>query len=380
MGSTCLATEGMKSTGYLLLQQDESSDLNGAYQELRIAEELLDVTLACEDETLQAHKVVLSASSSFFRSLFRKTKQSSPIIFLHGVLYKDLTAMLDYIYTGETQILAEDMDRFIKVATDLKIKALSAIDDEDKAENTNHVSEESVVDQLNIASEKLVNLENKMNDMKKEPGEKSLEQLAREISEKIERLPDNDGLQMWKCTVCGKVGKKFKLKTHVEIHLEGYSHKCLHCGKAHKTRSALSGHMYYVHKDVQIKSLADEEEDNDNILNTSDNKDMKQLLKEIAERMEEVPDGEGATAWKCTECGKIAKRKDNIQNHVETHLEGFSHRCAQCNKSSKTRGALAAHIKIHTKLHKDNEMHKDDEKHIDDEMHKYIELNEDNEM
>ena len=359
----------MKSTGYLLLQQDESTDLNGAFQELRIAEELLDVTLACEDETLQAHKVVLSASSSFFRGLFRKTKQSNPIIFLHGILYKDLVALLDYIYTGETQILAEDMDRFIKVAKELKIKALSAIDDGDK-ENDKTIDEESEVNNsnqlFNRPSEKL---ENKINAVKKEQEEKSLDQLDREISERIEKVSDVDGLAMWKCTECGKVGKRFKLKSHVEIHLEGYSHRCVHCGKAHRTRSALSGHIFYVHKDVKVKSLAEDEESEDiNGSMENSQKDMKQLLKEIAERMEEVPDGEGAMVWKCTECGKTAKRKDNIQNHVETHLEGFSHRCAQCNKSSKTRGALAAHIKIHTKTQKDNETNKDDGLLKDDEM------------
>merc|ERR1711983_572994 len=79
MGSSPLDEEEfmsseMRSTGYLLLQQNENNGLNGAFHELRVAEELFDVTLACEDETLEAHKVILSASSSFFQKCFQQDK------------------------------------------------------------------------------------------------------------------------------------------------------------------------------------------------------------------------------------------------------------------------------------------------------------------
>ena len=59
----------MNLSGYLLLEQsDFLSNYVGSFQQLREDEELLDVTLACEDETIEAHKVVLSACSSFFRN------------------------------------------------------------------------------------------------------------------------------------------------------------------------------------------------------------------------------------------------------------------------------------------------------------------------
>ena len=41
---------------------------------LRNAEELVDVTLACEGKRLFAHKVVLSACSPYFRDLFKVSK------------------------------------------------------------------------------------------------------------------------------------------------------------------------------------------------------------------------------------------------------------------------------------------------------------------
>ena len=41
-----------------------------------------------------------------------------------GVFHKDLVSLLDDIYTGETQIPAKDVNRFIEAAQELKIKGL----------------------------------------------------------------------------------------------------------------------------------------------------------------------------------------------------------------------------------------------------------------
>ena len=93
----------MISTGYLLLQDElKDKEFNVMFQDLRTEKELFDVTLACDDGTIEAHKVVISASSSFFRNVFKKAKQPHPFIYLRGVDYQFLEALLDYIYTGKT--------------------------------------------------------------------------------------------------------------------------------------------------------------------------------------------------------------------------------------------------------------------------------------
>ena len=85
----------MSSLGHLLLQRDDfSTTIAGSLQELRTAQELFDVTLACEDESVEAHKVLISASSPFFRSVLSKTKQNHPFIYLKGVLHQDLLAIV----------------------------------------------------------------------------------------------------------------------------------------------------------------------------------------------------------------------------------------------------------------------------------------------
>ena len=101
----------MSTAGVLKLQHtDFLSEFIGSFNALRSAKELFDVTLACEDETVEAHKVIISACSPFFRHVLTKTKQNHPFIYLKGVLHKDLVAILDFIYNGETQVPAKDMN------------------------------------------------------------------------------------------------------------------------------------------------------------------------------------------------------------------------------------------------------------------------------
>ena len=48
--------------------------------------------------------------------------------------------------------------------------------------------------------------------------------------------------------------------------------------------------------------------------------------------------------WECVQCGKIAKTKQHIKSHVETHLVGVSHVCKFCFKNFKTTNSLSKHI------------------------------------
>ena len=268
----------MSQSGYMFLEQsDFLSNYVGSFQQLRADKELFDVTLACEDETIEAHKVVLAACSIFFRNLFRKAKQSNPIIYLKGVSHKDLVSLLDYIYTGQTQVLAEDVERFIQVGRDMQVKGLADDEEEEVIDDTKNQHnkgktindkigedfsdesydstgydecENSVADETYLAENSETFLQIKNEKMEKET--KNLDQLLSEISKKMEKTKDEKGLTMWKCKECGKTLKiKKNLEMHVEIHLKGYSHKCSHCGRVHTTRGSLQSHMSIVHRSTK---------------------------------------------------------------------------------------------------------------------------------
>lgn len=59
--------------------------------------------------------------------MFRHTSSSSApaIVFLRGIRAADLEAVLDFIYNGEVSLAQDDLDSFINVAEDLKIKGMT---------------------------------------------------------------------------------------------------------------------------------------------------------------------------------------------------------------------------------------------------------------
>merc|ERR1712226_637041 len=50
-------------------------------------------------------------------------------------------------------------------------------------------------------------------------------------------------------------------------------------------------------------------------------------------------------AWTCNVCGKIDKRKQNLQSHIESlHIEGVTHPCNICGNKFKSRHGLQVHM------------------------------------
>ena len=55
-----------------LSNSEIESERTEAFSNMLRNEELTDVTIACEDDQIQAHKVILSAASMVFRNIFNK--------------------------------------------------------------------------------------------------------------------------------------------------------------------------------------------------------------------------------------------------------------------------------------------------------------------
>merc|ERR1712129_365619 len=97
--------------------------------------EFVDVTLACEDgQQLEAHKFVLVASSPFFQNLLSRNKHPHPLIYMRGVRSDDLVAIVDFLYYGEANVYQENIDGFLALAEELKLKGLTGNDDKTEIE------------------------------------------------------------------------------------------------------------------------------------------------------------------------------------------------------------------------------------------------------
>lgn len=70
-------------------------------------ENMVDVSLSCEDGLIKAHKIILSACSTYFRQVFSKVNHSPlqyPIIIIKDMPYQDLKYIIDFIYRGEVTV------------------------------------------------------------------------------------------------------------------------------------------------------------------------------------------------------------------------------------------------------------------------------------
>jgi len=110
---------------FCLRWNDFENNVSTAFRELRDEKDFFDVTLACEDEQIHAHKVILGACSSFFRAVLRRNPHQHPLLYLKGVKYADLESVLNFMYHGEVNVAQDDLNSFLAVAEELKVKGLT---------------------------------------------------------------------------------------------------------------------------------------------------------------------------------------------------------------------------------------------------------------
>ena len=115
----------MSSEKFCLKWNDFEANISGGLRELRDDKDFFDVTLACDDDQISAHKVILSACSPFFRNILRRNPHQHPLLYMKGVRYTDLQSVLNFMYHGEVNIAQEDLNGFLAVAEDLRVKGLT---------------------------------------------------------------------------------------------------------------------------------------------------------------------------------------------------------------------------------------------------------------
>ncbi|XP_023247907.1 protein jim lovell-like isoform X1 [Copidosoma floridanum] len=99
--------------------------ITSAFDTLRTDEDLVDVTLSCEGKRIRAHKMLLSACSTYFRDLFKENPCQHPVIIFRNVKFDDLAALVDFIYQGEVNVVQEQLDSFMTTAELLAVQGLT---------------------------------------------------------------------------------------------------------------------------------------------------------------------------------------------------------------------------------------------------------------
>ena len=250
---------------FCLKWNDFQQNISNAFGSLRGDIDFADVTLVCEDDQqIEAHKIVLAASSPFFQNLLMKNKHTHPLIYMRGIRSEDLVAILDFLYHGEANIPQDSLDNFLIIAEELKLKGLTnAQDDQNNCDKSSDEYKTKIVVPKQEGN-KTVNLQvsNIVNDTLGDEDVSRTVAVPSSLNEGLHALDLKiksmivvsqnsmpNGKRVNICTICGKEGVRQTIIDHIETHhIEGVSHPCNMCKKTFRSRPALKAHNYSNHK------------------------------------------------------------------------------------------------------------------------------------
>lgn len=89
---------------YCLRWRYHHSNLQTMFSQLLERQAFCDVTLACEGQTLKAHKIVLSACSTYFDTILSQYEEKDPILIMKDVKFVDIKCLVEFMYRGEINV------------------------------------------------------------------------------------------------------------------------------------------------------------------------------------------------------------------------------------------------------------------------------------
>jgi hypothetical protein len=248
---------------FCLKWNDFQENVNTSFAALRTDSDFTDVTLACQDSNqVNAHKVILAASSPFFQNLLKRNQHAHPLIYMRGMNAEDLLAIVDFLYYGQANINQENLDSFLKIAEELEIKGLNGGGGTPKKQTNKPTSPCSRTQQKTETFDTKIAPslpqpfpENQIPSstaiaLPKKDFSGDLKELDVQIEtmigrgENMVRQGSQRMVKAYVCQVCGKEGQKINIKDHIEAkHLEGISIPCSLCEKTFRSRDGLRHHM-----------------------------------------------------------------------------------------------------------------------------------------
>jgi len=305
---------------FCLRWNDFESNISNAIREIREDKDLFDCTLSCGTKQVQAHKLILSACSPFFKAVFKQNPHNHPLLYLKGISFDDLVAILQFIYHGEVNVSQDDLNPFLAVAEDLKIKGLTQNSSEDRkspAPKNKIVKQQSQIPSVNLPPPPPLKLPPKQ--AISNPAIKPISQL---------HTNDDDDIQ----------------EVEPEV-------------KSEPGSSRLGVMQQYSHGDTEDMNPMSYDESYDygeyggegdmyagHIIDTVDqDKDPGELVEQYTDNtvfpvMEK---------FRCCVCGKVFNDRSNCRRHVKSfHFEEEQVSCQNCGKFYKNKRSAQAHYQL----------------------------------
>ena len=242
-------------------------NMGTSFGRLRGTSNFSDVTLVCEDgEQIDLHQIVLAAFSPFLEKLLERKDHPHPLFNMRGITKADLGGIFLYyflynlyyfLFCGEVNILQENVESFLAIADQLKVKGLQPNKKETKKQVQKEMARNLTKSKPKPPSKRKEKQGNVSTDIKYEtvPDSSRYEQTndysdqlqkhkekVNSMQEKSENNISNEpyNLHAYSCKVCGKEGVQKNIESHIEVHhMENIVLDCPLCKKNFSSMTAL---------------------------------------------------------------------------------------------------------------------------------------------
>ena len=310
---------------FCLRWNDFETNISSAFHDLKEEKDFSDVTLVCADQQVEAHRVILAASSPFFKKVLRKVQHSHPLIYMKGVKFSDMEAVLSFVYHGEVNVAEEDLNSFLAVAEELEVKGLTCGKNSSEG-NSNHLPH---------------------------PHSNELQ------SNSNHEFPSNsiDQFQKKQSNHLHQPSAPAPPRSSAQVHLQTSFH-----GQTEQKWSSSENNNS--DENVNIKR----ELGSSQLVNTSqvpveevDQYAGYEVFRkgeefDLNNHIEKISKGANIGKFKCNICGHVNSRMFNVKTHVEnTHFPGMvEYSCGQCERKFNSRSKYYNHRSLHHSNKKSN--------------------------
>ena len=303
-----------------LKQNNFDTSIREVFIDLREDDDFYDVTLACDDDgQIQAHKIILSACSPFFRAILKRNRHEHPLLFLKGVKHAQLVKVLDFVYYGEVEVAAEELNTFLAVAEDLNVKGLSQ---KDVLSNPRNETETFTSNTRQVTNSLPVRSERSIDDSSSVLATKqytySYKPQDEEIQEIVPLMPESVSCSEQPSPLCEENPTDKRMKFIEDIDDDETNEK-----------------IYSNENDEALRNSAMDKDEW--------NKELGELVKQ--KMTVEVAEDEGKVHH-CKTCDFTAQVNSNLRSHVEAkHFIDRKYYCICCEETKKTWQTLLVHLK-----------------------------------
>jgi len=235
----------------------------------------------------KAHKVVLSACSTVFKSIINDLPHNSSVIYLRGIQHQEMESILQFMYLGEVTLSHKTMKEFLEVAKNLEIKEI--IGDEELEINETIDSQDLSKDETELMNDEDL-------DVSEEHQNTDSEDVPKGIVSPLKLV---DG--MFSCSQCEiQLTTKTGMIHHQKSKHEGVKYDCEKCDYKATHKSSLKAHTLSKHTDIKHY---------------------------------------------CNLCDYQATTQSSIRLHILSKHDGVKFPCEQCNQHFNSRNSLRVHKK-----------------------------------